>query len=101
MESFIFMCLCAVGVRLSVETTENRVRAFRARGRFECRFWPRASSGCRGDPYAASAAAAGRRPGSLGALLLRRSDRLCTGRRRSIALPSSQGRRSVPLGRPG
>ena len=25
MESFIFMCLCAVRVRLSVETTENDV----------------------------------------------------------------------------
>ena len=77
MESFIFMCLCAVGVRLSGETTENGVRAVRARGRFECRFWPRASSGCRGNPYGAPWPPRGARPGRLGAEMRRRSDRLC------------------------
>ena len=81
MESFIFMCLCAVGVRLSGETTENGVRAVRARGRIGCRFWPRASSGCRGDPYPGAVAAAGARPGGLGAGRRRRALRAHTSRR--------------------
>ena len=110
MESFIFMCLCAVrgeALRrailsveasktaarqsgLSVETTENGVRAVRARGRFGCRFWARASSGCRGDPYARRGRRGARRPGSLGAEMRRCSDRVCSERRRFRSQPFSE-----------
>ena len=80
MESFIFMCLCAVGVRRCAAAIgtlcrdDGKRRPCRSRAQsIWVPFWPRASSGCRGDPYGAPRPPRGARPGSLGAFLLRRA----------------------------